>query len=106
MPFVKCHYNAIYDYVFAKPPRLSFEVKLSSYVKNPTTETTTTTTTITNKPFPGYGGGIFSEDPYLHLNKRELLGGALLLGAGVAKGIVLTGLFNRLSPNIQIGRKK
>ena len=58
--------------------------------------------------FPGYLGGVFTEDPYLHVNKRELVGGALLLGAGIAKGIIITGLVNSLSSNtgIQIGKKK
>jgi len=56
----------------------------------------------------GYGGGIFTEDPYLHVNKRELVGGALLLGAGIAKGIIITGLVNSLTSKtgVQIGKKK
>ena len=56
----------------------------------------------------GYGGGVFTEDPYLHVNKRELVGGALLLGAGIAKGIIITGLVNSLSSKtgVQIGKKK
>jgi len=56
----------------------------------------------------GYGGGIFTEDPYLHVNKHELVGGALLLGAGIAKGIIITGLVNSLSSKtgIEIGKKK
>ena len=52
---------------------------------------------------PGQGG----EDPFLHVNKRELIGGALLLGAGVIKGVIATSLFNSLSggTGIQIGKK-
>ena len=48
--------------------------------------------------FLGYAGGLFSEDPYLHVNKRELLGGALLLGAGIAKGVIVTSLVNSIRP--------
>jgi hypothetical protein len=40
------------------------------------------------------------------VNKRELLGGALLLGAGIAKGIIITGLVNSINPNVQVGKKK
>jgi len=56
----------------------------------------------------GYAGGLFSEDPYLHVNKRELLGSALLLGAGIAKGVIITGIVNSLSGNtgVAIGKKK
>ena len=56
----------------------------------------------------GIAGGIFNDDPYLHVNKRELIGGALVLGAGIAKGVILTGLINSLSSKtgIQIGKKK
>ena len=65
---------------------------------------------------PGYGGaggigglgglgGGYGEDPYLHINKRELVGGALLLGAGIIKGVIATSVFNAVSPNIQIGKK-
>jgi hypothetical protein len=41
------------------------------------------------------------------VNKRELVGGALLLGAGVLKGVIVTSLFNSLSggTGIQIGKK-
>jgi hypothetical protein len=46
----------------------------------------------------GYGG---YEDPYLHVNKRELVGGALLLGAGIIKGVIATSVFNSLSSNVQ-----
>ncbi|CAB4063072.1 unnamed protein product [Lepeophtheirus salmonis] len=51
----------------------------------------------------GYGGGGYEEDEYIHLNKKELTRGALLLGAGVLKGIVLTGLINNANNGIQIG---
>ena len=53
----------------------------------------------------GLGGG-YGEDPYLHVNKRELVGGALLLGAGIIKGVIATSIFNSISPNIQLGKKK
>jgi hypothetical protein len=48
------------------------------------------------------------EDPYLHVNKRELVGGALLLGAGIVKGVIATSLINSLSGStgVQIGKKK
>jgi hypothetical protein len=49
----------------------------------------------------GFGGG-YGEDPYLHINKRELVGGALLLGAGIIKGVIATSVFNSLSPNVQV----
>jgi hypothetical protein len=41
----------------------------------------------------------------LHVNKRELVGGALLLGAGIVKGVIVTSLFNSIT-NGSIGKKK
>eukprot|EP00094_Tigriopus_californicus_P003870 TCALIF_03725-PA protein Name:"Similar to Vps35 Vacuolar protein sorting-associated protein 35 (Mus musculus)" AED:0.12 eAED:0.12 QI:124/0.92/0.85/1/0.92/0.92/14/130/936 len=50
-----------------------------------------------------YGFG--HEDEYLHLHKGELTRSALLLGAGILKGVVITGLINNANNGITIGKK-
>jgi len=42
----------------------------------------------------------------LHLHKGELTRSALLFGAGILKGVLVTGLINNANNGITIGRKK
>ena len=42
---------------------------------------------------------------YIHLKKKDVAHGALLLGAGVLKGVILTGLINNADNGITIGKK-
>ena len=43
---------------------------------------------------------------YIHLNKKDVTHGALLLGAGILKGAILTGLINNANNGITIGKKR
>ena len=45
------------------------------------------------------------DDDYFHLHKEELTRSALLLGAGILKGVVITGLINNANNGITIGKK-
>ena len=43
---------------------------------------------------------------YIHLHKEEVTRGALLFGAGLVKGVIVTGLINNANNGITIGKKR
>ena len=47
-----------------------------------------------------------ADDEYLHLHKEELARSAVLLGAGIIKGVILTGIINNSDNGVTIGKKK
>jgi hypothetical protein len=46
-----------------------------------------------------------SDDDYIHLHKGDLAKSALLLGAGIVKGVIITGLINNSNAGVTIGKK-
>merc|ERR1711935_310121 len=52
-----------------------------------------------------YGHTYYDDDEYVHLNKKEVTKGALLFGAGLLKGVIVTGLINSANNGITIGKK-
>ncbi len=44
------------------------------------------------------------DDDYIHLHKGELTRSALLFGAGILKGAIITGLINNANNGITIGK--
>merc|ERR1711971_102231 len=53
-----------------------------------------------------YGHTYYDDDEYVHLNKKEVTKGALLFGAGLLKGVIVTGLINSANNGITIGKKR
>merc|ERR1712223_1823799 len=53
-----------------------------------------------------YGHTYYDDDEYIHLNKEEVTRGALLFGAGILKGVIVTGLINSANNGITIGKKR
>ena len=58
-----------------------------------------------NKPPFILGEVYYDDDEYIHLNKKEVTRGALLFGAGLLKGVIVTGLINNANNGITIGKK-
>ena len=52
------------------------------------------------------GHTYYDDDEYIHLNKKEVTKGALLFGAGLLKGVIVTGLINNANNGITIGKKR
>ena len=52
------------------------------------------------------GHTYYDDDEYVHLNKKEVTKGALLFGAGLLKGVIVTGLINSANNGITIGKKR
>jgi hypothetical protein len=49
------------------------------------------------------GDAYYDDEEYIHLNKKEFTRGALLFGAGLLKGVIVTGLINSANSGITIG---
>ena len=51
------------------------------------------------------GHTYYDDEDYIHLNKKDVTRGALLFGAGLLKGVIVTGLINSANNGITIGKK-
>ena len=51
------------------------------------------------------GHTYYDDEEYIHLNKKDVTRGALLFGAGLLKGVIVTGLINNANNGITIGKK-
>lgn len=54
---------------------------------------------------PYHGHTYYDDEEYIHLNKKDVTRGALLFGAGLLKGVIVTGLINNANNGITIGKK-
>ena len=52
------------------------------------------------------GHTYYDDEEYIHLNKKDVTRGALLFGAGLLKGVIVTGLINNANNGITIGKKR
>ena len=52
------------------------------------------------------GQTYYDDEEYIHLNKKDVTRGALLFGAGLLKGVIVTGLINSANNGITIGKKR
>ena len=53
-----------------------------------------------------FSENIVGEDEYIHLHKEDLIKSGLLLGAGILKGVIITGLINNANAGVTVGKKK